>query len=145
MVEEPLDDPLLDPVELELVDPPLPPDVELLPLPVLLEVPDVEIPDDEVDPLLVLAELDDEPSSVDEVRAESRNTTARRSVSIRRNNARATCERSISTWPSEDDDQCICNAVYNAASNRLDKPRASTISNNVKPRDECACRERQRL
>ncbi|GDY09904.1 hypothetical protein LBMAG52_33900 [Planctomycetia bacterium] len=139
MVEEESVELLLDPVELELVDPP---DVEL-PLPVLLEEP-VELPDDEVDPLLVLPVLDDEASSVEEVNAESRNTTARRSVSIRRNKARATCERSISTWPSADDDQCICNAVYNAANNRLAKPRASTISNNVKPRDTSALRERRR-
>ena len=133
VVEELLVDPLLDPVELEPDDPVLLPDVELLPLPVLLEFPEVELPDDDVDPLLVSPVLDDEPSSVAEDSAESRNTTARRSVSIRRNSARATCERSISTWPSADDDQCICNAVYNAANNKLAKPRASTISNNVKP------------
>ena len=139
-VDELLVDPLLDPVELESFDPLLPLDVELPP-PVLLEDEGVEVPDDDVEPLLVPVELDDEPSSVDEVSAASRNTTERRSVSIRRNSARATCERSISTCPSEDDDQCICNAVYSAANNKLAKPRASTISNNVKPRDASALRE----
>ena len=109
----------LDPVA-PLVDEPLPPDV----LPVLAEV----LLDE-----LVSLELDDESSSVDDESGESRNTTERRSVSIRRNKARATCERSISTWPNVDDDQCICKAVYNATNSKLDKPSANTISNNVKP------------
>ena len=88
------------------------PVLELVPLvdeplaPVSSEVPDVPLLVE-----LVPLELDAEPSSVDDDSAVSRNTTERRSISIRRNNARATCERSISTWPSADDDQCNCNAV----------------------------------
>ena len=93
--------------EVEPVEPLVPLDVE----PPLLPDEVVEVPDDEVVPLFVPLELDEDPLSVDEVKAASRNTTALRSVSILRNNARATCERSISTWPSADDDQCICNAV----------------------------------
>ena len=117
---------------LPLAAPPL--DVEP-PLPELPDVP-VEPPADDDDPPLVPPELADEPSSVEEVNALSRNTTERMSVSIRRNSARATCERSISTCPSADDDQCICNAVYNAANSKLDNPNARTSSNSVKPRGE---------
>ena len=116
------------PVVLESLDPVVP----LVDEPLLSDVPPV-FPEVLLDELVSL-ELDDESSSVDDESGESRNTTERRSVSIRRNKARATCERSISTCPSADDDQCICKAVYNATSSKLDKPSASTISNNVKPR-----------
>lgn len=94
---------LLEPLEPELpLDDELPllepfPDV----LPVLLDVL--------LEELLSLS-LSRESSVVDDESGESRNTTERRSVSNRRNKARAICERSISTWPSADDDQCICNA-----------------------------------
>ena len=103
--------------------------------PLVDELPPLDVLLDE----LVLLELDRESSSVEDDSGESRNTTERRSVSIRRNKARATCERSISTWPNADDDQCICKAVYNATSSKLDNPSANTISNSVKP---CFARER---
>ena len=79
------------PLELDPLDPVVPPDDELLLPDVLPVLPDVLLDE------LVSPELDDEPSSVDDWSGESRNTTERRSVSIRRNKARATCERSIST------------------------------------------------
>ncbi len=93
---EPLPEVLLPEVLLPLVElEPLDPVVPLEDEPLLSEVLPVlaEVLLDE----LVSLELDDESSSVDDESGESRNTTERRSVSIRRNNARATCERSIST------------------------------------------------
>ena len=91
--------PLLEPVEpVEPVPAPVPPVPPVEPV----EPPEVEL-ELLVPPLELLSSV--------ELNGALRKTTERRSVLIRQNNMRATCARSISTCPTSEYVQCICNAL----------------------------------